>query len=139
MNVVRDPRRPDETNDGTWPAGDNTPTGDELQEHPRHAGHAIFITAIHGKQKVLLTWDCQREGELVTTTCMPLDYGPRRSDPNELSRYHFWHEGGSHPFGVRVEKILAIAPFEESFDPDDEFPWWREVDWFVDRNWDSDR
>ncbi len=49
-----------------------------------------FISAIHAKKKVRLTFYSKDDGGTIVRTCAPMDYGPSRRAHEKNDRYHVW-------------------------------------------------
>ncbi|PCE33593.1 hypothetical protein BZL54_05030 [Burkholderia ubonensis subsp. mesacidophila] len=102
----------------------------------KHAQHDIFISAIHSKNKLRVTFHSQKSGTTVTRDSAPMDFGPRTNDAIRIDRYHFWDftsPSGPHTESLRADQIQSIFCLNDVFDPAD-FVTWR-TNWNIHRDW----
>lgn len=104
-----------------------------------HRDHTVFISAIHLKQKLLVTFVAKEDGATKMRRCAPMDYGPSRKAADGSDRYHVWDYDGSsknHILSLLPEQILRLEPTDENFDPV-EFVRWDTTRsrWFITRDW----
>lgn len=95
----------------------------------------IFITAIHGKKKVKITFDSKEKG-IITRKCVPFDYGPSRKYNDGRDRYHFYDldsPEGNHNLSILPEQLITIELLNETFEPSDYVTW--RPNWIVKRDW----
>ena len=104
-----------------------------------HSDHQTFVTAIHSKKKLKLTFFSKQDRGQLIRMCAPMDFGPSRRAKNKLDRYHFWdYESDTRKpvLSLLPEQIIQIQSIEESFDPI-EFMTLdvKQSPWFLQRNW----
>ena len=95
----------------------------------------ILITAIDQKQLVELTF-YTKDGQLLTRTAVPMDYGPRRGWSSPESHYHFMVVGSNgelHPLSLKGNKVVGIKPLPFRFAPGDLVTW--QPNWHYPRDW----
>ncbi len=88
--------------------------------------HSDFISAIHNKRKVMITFSSKEKGFL-RRKCAPMDFAIGKREKTGITKYWFWdYEGdkGPHPLGLAGNKINEFVILEESFDPS-EFIFWK--------------
>jgi len=102
----------------------------------KHAQHDIFISAIHGKNKLHVIFYSQKDGIQVARVSAPMDFGPKANDASQIDRYHFWDftsPSGPHTESLEASQIQSISQLDETFDPAD-FVKWR-PNWHIQRDW----
>lgn len=104
-----------------------------------HSDHQVFIAGIHARRRVVLYFYSKDDhGALLTRSCAPMDYGPRRKAAVQVDRYHFWDfdsDTGSHTLGIVSEQIDRIVATQTAFDPADFVTW--QPRWLIPREWGS--
>lgn len=86
----------------------------------KHLNHEVFISAIHSKQKVQVTFFSKKDEMYVTRKCVPLDFGPKAREKSQVDRYHLWDflsPSAPHVESLEADQIRSISLVEESFDP----------------------
>lgn len=101
--------------------------------------HAVFVAALHARQKVSLTFLSQEDGGHLVRTCAPMDFGPSRRAKDGIDRYHFWDydsDKRAHTLSLKPEQIVMIEQLGDAFDPA-EFVTWdiARSPWFLPRDW----
>lgn len=98
-----------------------------------------FISAIHTKQKVQLTFFSKEDASTLVRTCAPMDFGPSRRAKDQRDRFHFWDydsDSQRHTLSLLPEQVIEIAPLTTYFDPGDFISWSVAASpWFVPRDW----
>jgi hypothetical protein len=95
-----------------------------------------FISAIHNKNKIRITYFSKKDNGYVTRLCAPMDIGPHKRFPDKGDRYHVWDYDGSngpHPSSLEPDQIRSIEALDEDFDPSEFVTW--ETDWTIARDW----
>lgn len=95
-----------------------------------------FIAAIHGKNKVNLTFYSKEDSGILTRLCAPMDYGPSRRAHDKSDRFHLWDyesDKNNHVLSLLPDQVIDIAVLAESFDPAGFITW--PTNWFVPRHW----
>jgi hypothetical protein len=104
-----------------------------------HQSHSVFISALHARMKVILTFHSQEDRSSLIRTCAPMDFGPSRRVKDSMDRYHFWDfdsDKKSHTLSLKVEQIIVLELHAESFDPAEFITWdVGKFPWFVARDW----
>lgn len=104
-----------------------------------HSEHQTFVTAIHSKKKLKLTFFSKQDRGQLIRMCAPMDFGPSRRAKNKLDHYHFWDyesDTQNHVLSLPPEQIVQMQSTEESFDPIEFITWdLKEAPWFLQRNW----
>jgi hypothetical protein len=98
--------------------------------------HELFLAALHGCRKILVTFCADKDGAIRRRTCLPMDFGPSKKHRDGVSRYWLWDcdsPDGPHTIGLLPSQISAIEPTEEAFDPASFIDW--DPDWHVSRDW----
>lgn len=97
-----------------------------------------FVNAIHGKNKLRITYFSKKDETTVVRLCAPMDVGPHKRFPDRGDYYHVWDYDGSsgpHPVPLSEEQIQHINILDEKFDPADFVTW--DTDWTISRDWGS--
>ena len=96
----------------------------------------IFLDGIRGTQLLKLTF-IARNGEVLTRTCAPMDYGPwRRNTSSAEPRYHFIDldsSAGAHNLSIVPEQIVILELLDEKFEPGKFIHW--VPNWQIVRDW----
>jgi len=98
--------------------------------------HKEFISAIHKKRKILLTFYSKEDKCNLKRKCAPLDFGPSRKAKIKIPKYWFWDyesDKRPHPLGLKKNQIKEFEVLTETFDPS-KFINWR-PNWFIKRDW----
>jgi hypothetical protein len=102
-----------------------------------HPDHKIFIAAIEGRQKVLLTFASKQDGGAYQVrTCAPIDYGPRANAHDKADCYHLWDydsDEGPHILSLLPAQVISIVLTDETFDPAEFVTW--DTNWHHPRDW----
>jgi hypothetical protein len=104
-----------------------------------HSDHAVFVDAIDGQRKVVLTFISKEDGGArLVRTCAPMDFGPSRRTKDKSDRYHLWDydsDGptGRHTLSLLPSQIISIEESGEAFTPADFVTW--DPNWFYRRDW----
>ena len=72
---------------------------------------ARFVTVIHEKRKIRLTFYSKEDADVVVRTCAPMDYGPSRRARQKDDRYHLWNyesDTGQHPLNLPSDLMHAV-------------------------------
>jgi hypothetical protein len=98
-----------------------------------------FISAIHSKNKLRVTFYSKEDKSTLVRTCAPMDYGPSRRAHDKSDRLHMWDYDSDtqrHTLSLLPEQIISIEPLGEQYDPK-EFVTWNTAasPWFVSRDW----
>ena len=105
-----------------------------------HKHHQDFLDALHALKRVELKFYSKEDGEVLTRTCAPMDYGPSRRAKDKSNRYHFWDydsdSGTRHTLSLLPDQIVSIEKLDADFAPAS-FVTWNLVTspWFVTRDW----
>jgi hypothetical protein len=98
-----------------------------------------FISAIHTKNKLQLTFFSKEDGENLIRTCAPMDYGPSRRARDKSDRYHFWDydsDTKKHTLSLLPEQVINIEQLPDTFAPQEFITWSIAASpWFVSRDW----
>lgn len=100
--------------------------------------HDTFMTALHSKKKICITFYSKEDGHTLERICAPFDYGPSRRSKDQSSRYHMYDytsDSGSHVLSILPAQLKSIAITEDLFDPLDLVKW--SPNWFIERDWGS--
>jgi hypothetical protein len=84
----------------------------------------IFISAIHSKNKVRITFFSKEDGRNLIRKCAPMD------------RFHAWDyesDEKNHTLSLLPEQIVSIEVLSEMFNPSEFIRW--EPNWIVTRDW----
>lgn len=95
-----------------------------------------FISAIHSKAKVRLTFFSKEDGHSLTRLCAPMDFGPSRRAHNKSDRYHLWDyesDKSNHTLSLLPDQVVNMEFLDEEFCPS-EFVTWR-ANWVIARDW----
>ncbi len=96
----------------------------------------LFITAINGTDLVKLTFTANN-GETLTRTCAPMDYGPwRRCNSSNDIRYHLMDldsSAGTHNLSIKPSQIIKLELLDEKFKPEYFVHW--VPNWHIARDW----
>jgi hypothetical protein len=95
-----------------------------------------FISAIHAKTKIRLTFFSKEDNSNLIRLCAPMDYGPFRAAKLPVDRYHLWDyesDKKTHNLSIVPDNIVHMEFLNEIFDPA-EFVVWA-CNWHVDRDW----
>lgn len=95
-----------------------------------------FIQAIHDKKLLKVRFFSKQDGQVVTRTCAPMDFGPSNWANDNRNRYHFWDydsPDGPHTLSLPPEQVREITALEEEFDPSEFVSW--DPAWIVERDW----
>lgn len=98
----------------------------------------IFITAIHSKKKVEVTFNSIEKG-VITRICIPYDFGPSNRYKDGRDRYHFYDLNspeGKHNLSILPEQLINIEILNETFEPGD-YVTWSPINWHIKRDWGS--
>ena len=101
-----------------------------------HKDHEKFIAAIHGRNKIRLTFFSKEDDGNLTRLCSPMDFGPFKSAKTPVDRYHLWdHESDkkAHNLALLPENIITMDFLEETFDPSKFVNW--NCNWLINRDW----
>jgi hypothetical protein len=96
----------------------------------------IFISAIHSKNKVRITFFSKEDGRNLIRKCAPMDFGPSRRATNRADRFHAWDyesDEKNHTLSLLPEQIVSIEVLSEMFNPSEFIRW--EPNWIVTRDW----
>jgi hypothetical protein len=98
-----------------------------------------FISAIHTKNKIRLTFFSKEDSGNLTRICAPMDFGPSRRSHDNADRYHVYDyesDRGPHPLNLAIDNVVKVEILTENFDPS-EFVTWSLVKnpWFIKRDW----
>lgn len=96
-----------------------------------------FITAIHKRTKVRVTFLSKEDGRNITRACAPMDYCPSRTAKNKDNRFHFWDydsDTRNHVLSLLPEQIVNMQFTDENFDPSEFITW--HTNWIIARDWD---
>lgn len=99
----------------------------------------LFVRAIHGRKKLLVTFYSKEDRRQLVRTCAPMDYGPSRRAKDKSDRFHFWDydsDTGSHTLSLLPDQIVEILELDLEFNPEEfvtwdttRSPWWVHRDW----------
>ncbi|OLQ80550.1 hypothetical protein BIT28_15875 [Photobacterium proteolyticum] len=95
-----------------------------------------FVDAIQNKKMVRLTFISKENGQKLTRTCAPMDFGPRRLAQNQSDRYHLWDfesDHRHHILSLLPERIVDMEILGDEFSPSEFVSW--PTNWFVKRDW----
>ena len=100
---------------------------------------ARFVTAIHEKRKIRLTFYSKEDAGVIVRTCAPMDYGPSRRAREKNDRYHLWNyesDTGQHILSVPPEQVQEMTVLDEHFEPGEFVTWSTAASpWFIKRDW----
>lgn len=108
-----------------------------LAEMSMHADHEVFVSAIHSRSKLRLTFFSKEDRAERIRICAPFDFGPLRRAKDQSDRYHFWNYDGdkkAHSLSISGEQVISMTTLEESFDPA-EIVTWSPTAWRIPRDW----
>lgn len=101
--------------------------------------NALFIAAIHSKNKVCLTFFSKEDNANISRTCAPMDLGPSRRAANQENRFHFWDYDSDkrmHILSLLPAQVVDMQVMQDMFDPAQFVTWdTNKSPWFVPRNW----
>ena len=104
-----------------------------------HPHHDVFISAIHNKTRLVLSFFSKEDRQILVRTCAPMDFGPSRRAKDKSDRYHFWDYDSDtvrHTLSLLPEQIQSMVLSEDSFDPSEFITWDVKVSpWFTPRDW----
>jgi hypothetical protein len=98
--------------------------------------HETFMTALHARHAVSVTFCAEEDGGIRTRVCYPMDFGPGRKMRDAQPRYWLWDcdsPEGPHPLGLLPSQVSSIVDTNQAFDPA-WFVTWR-TNWLVARDW----
>lgn len=97
---------------------------------------AEFISAIHDKRKIRLTFYSKQDKSVIERLTAPLDYGPSSKSKNKDNRFHFWDyqsDTQNHTLSLLPNQIIGMEFMNENFDSTDFMSWI--PNWTIERNW----
>jgi len=99
-----------------------------------------FITAIHSRKKVRVSFFSKEDSSTLVRKCAPMDYGPSRRSREKNDRYHFWdYESDTkvHTLSLNPQQVRRIEILDETFEPSEFITWdTKQSPWFIKRDWD---
>ena len=105
----------------------------------KDAFHSEFISAIHNKKKVMITFYSHEDKDYLQRKCAPMDYAASRRDRSMTLKYQVWDYDSDkkpHPLGLLADQIRSFVVLEESFEPSEFINWdTRKSPWSVERDW----
>ena len=98
-----------------------------------------FVSAIHKKQKIYLTFNSIDGGLIIKRKCAPLDFGPCVRNELKNNGYHFWDYNSDKKNSIlclNPYQIINIEISDERFDPAEFVTWNTKTSpWQIKRNW----
>lgn len=97
---------------------------------------ADFISAIHAKRRIRLTFFSKQDGIILLRLCAPMDFGPSRRAKNKDDRYHLWDyesDASNHVLSLLPEQIHKMEFLDEVFQPGEFITW--SCNWIITRDW----
>ena len=98
-----------------------------------------FLSAIHGRKKIRVTFFSKEDGCDLVRKCAPMDLGPSRRTHDQSDRFHFWDyesDKRNHTLSLLPDQLRGIELLDESFDPSEFITWDTKASpWFVARDW----
>jgi hypothetical protein len=99
----------------------------------------IFLSAIHGCNKILVRFYSKEDNRIIQRTCAPLDYGPSKRAKQKNNRFHIWDfdsDTGSHVLSLNPEQIISVEIHPTTFNPQELVTWdTKKSRWYIQRNW----
>lgn len=95
-----------------------------------------FISAIHSKNKIRLTFNSKEDGHALTRICAPMDFAPSSRAHNKSDRFHSWDyesDTRNHTLSLLPEQVISIEVLPETFNPADFVTW--STKWVIQRDW----
>lgn len=95
-----------------------------------------FISSIHSKTKVNLTFFSKEDGHNLTRLCAPMDFGPSRRAHNKSDRYHLWDyesDKANHTLSLLPDQVVNMEFTDEEFSPSEFVTW--QTNWIIARDW----
>ncbi|MCX6344259.1 MAG: hypothetical protein NT018_04205 [Armatimonadetes bacterium] len=102
----------------------------------QHNDHEIFVNAIHGKNKLIVTFFSKEDRSQLVRTCAPFDFAASTRAKDKTPRYHFWDYDSDkerHTLSLLSDQIIKMELINETFDPADIVKW--SPTWTLPRNW----
>ncbi len=101
--------------------------------------YSEFISAIHNKKKVMITFYSKEDRGSLKRKCAPMDFAIGRRERSGIVKYWFWDyesDEGPHTLGLSANQIRDLKVLEESFEPSEFITWnTRKSQWAVKRDW----
>ncbi|PSU47684.1 hypothetical protein C9J12_14135 [Photobacterium frigidiphilum] len=95
-----------------------------------------FISSIHDKKKIKLTFFSKEDGRKITRLCAPMDFGPSRRTKNQDDRFHLWDyesDQKNHVLSLLPNQVETMEFLNTDFCPSDFVTW--KANWIVKRDW----
>jgi hypothetical protein len=104
-----------------------------------HAHHDVFVTSIHRRTRIALTFFSKEDRRELKRSCAPMDFGPSRRAKLKVDRYHFWDYDSDterHTLSLVPAQVVRIEATEIVFDPAEFVTWSIATSpWFIERDW----
>lgn len=96
----------------------------------------LFISHIHSRKKLKLTFYSKEDGHNLTRLCAPMDYASSSRAKDKTPRFHFWDfesDTKNHTLSLLDSQIISIEPTNISFNPSEFITW--STNWTIKRDW----
>ncbi len=98
-----------------------------------------FISAIHNKKIVRITFYSKEDNSNIVRRCAPMDFGPSRRAKDKSDRYHYWDYDSDkerHPLSLLPNQIVDLVVLDLDFNPAEFITWDTDkYPWFIKRDW----